>query len=256
MRLMRHGLVGRLPRPANGDHARGAATMLQSAVVPTAAAPQSETMFVHSERWHNDQLGRSENFRSFRCVFRLRGRCVLMEPSALRWSRRSSRPFSSLQPTSMPAPRRGTKTRQSVSNIASSNGIIDISLPIEAKAATVDRGRINDASNACSQAVVPLRAAGRRTSAFCSSRSQPARPIPFQLALLLITCPYRSLYHGSIAWKTEHGVWVGHNGRVTILQSLSDMMRRPGIIPLKCRNSSTHSMRVPVSLRPLTGARL
>ena len=77
MRLMRHGLVGRLPRPANGDHARGAATMLQSAVVPTAAAPQSETMFVHSERWHNDQLGRSENFRSFRCVFRLlRAMCV------------------------------------------------------------------------------------------------------------------------------------------------------------------------------------
>lgn len=162
MRLMRHGLVGRLPRPANGDHARGAATMLQSAVVPTAAAPQSETMFVHSERWHNDQLGRSENFRSFRCVFRLLRAMCVDEPSALRWSRRSSRPFSSLQPTSMPAPRRGTKTRQSVSNIASSNGIIDISLPIEAKAATVDRGRINDASNACSASSRP---ASRRWSA-------------------------------------------------------------------------------------------
>ena len=149
MRLMRHGLVGRLPRPANGDHARGAATMLQSAVVPTAAAPQSETMFVHSERWHNDQLGRSENFRSFRCVFRLlRAMCV--------------DGTISIAPTSVPAPRRGTKTRQSVSNIASSNGIIDISLPIEAKAATVDRGRINDASNACSASSRP---ASRRWSA-------------------------------------------------------------------------------------------
>ena len=158
MRLMRHGLVGRLPRPANGDHARGAATMLQSAVVPTAAAPQSETMFVHSERWRNDQLGRSENFRSFRCVFRLlRAMCVDGTISIALVAQ-----IVSLQPTSMPAPRRGTKTRQSVSNIASSNGIIDISLPIEAKAATVDRGRINDASNACSASSRP---ASRRWSA-------------------------------------------------------------------------------------------
>ena len=113
------------------------------------------------------------------------GRCVLMEPSALRWSRRSSRPFSSLQPTSMPAPRRGTKTRQSVSNVASSNGIIDISLPIEAKAATVDRGRINDASNACSASSRP---ASRRWSADVrfSSFDRSRAPMPFQLALLLI----------------------------------------------------------------------
>ena len=148
MRLMRHGLVGRLPRPANGDHARGAATMLQSAVVPTAAAPQSETMFVHSERWHNDQLGRSENFRSFRCVFRLlRAMCVDGTISIALVAQ---------------IVKTGTKTRQSVSNIASSNGIIDISLPIEAKAATVDRGRINDASNACSASSRP---ASRRWSA-------------------------------------------------------------------------------------------
>lgn len=162
MRLMRHGLVGRLPRPANGDHARGAATMLQSAVVPTAAAPNRKpcsstanagTMISSAEVRTS---GPSAAF-SGSC-----GRCVLMEPSALRWSRRSSRPFSSLQPTSMPAPRRGTKTRQSVSNVASSNGIIDISLPIEAKAATVDRGRINDASNACSASSRP---ASRRWSA-------------------------------------------------------------------------------------------
>ena len=157
MRLMRHGLVGRLPRPANGDHARGAATMLQSAVVPTAAAPQSETMFVHSERWHNDQLGRSENFRSFRCVFRLlRAMCVDGTISIAL----VAQIVKTVQLT--PAPRRGTKTRQSVSNIASSNGIIDISLPIEAKAATVDRGRINDASNACSASSRP---ASRRWSA-------------------------------------------------------------------------------------------
>ncbi len=162
MRLMRHGLVGRLPRPANGDHARGAATMLQSAVVPTAAAPNRKpcsstanagTMISSAEVRTS---GPSAAF-SGSC-----GRCVLMEPSALRWSRRSSRPFSSLQPTSMPAPRRGTKTRQSASNIASSNGIIDISLPIEAKAATVDRGRISDASNACSASSRP---ASRRWSA-------------------------------------------------------------------------------------------
>ena len=43
-----------------------------------------------------------------------------------------------------------------------SNGIIDISLPIEAKAATVDRGRISDASNACSASSRP---ASRRWSA-------------------------------------------------------------------------------------------
>lgn len=184
MRLMRHGLVGRLPRPANGDHARGAATMLQSAVVPTAAAPQSETMFVHSERWHNDQLGRSENFRSFRCVFRLlRAMCVdgtisiALVAQIVKTVQLTPADF-------MPAPRRGTKTRQSVSNIASSNGIIDISLPIE---------RRPRRSIAVESTTLPMRVwqaasrfatlvGGRPLSSFDRSRA----PMPFQLALLLI----------------------------------------------------------------------
>ena len=184
MRLMRHGLVGRLPRPANGDHARGAATMLQSAVVPTPPRPNRKpcsstanagTMISSAEVRTS---GPSAAF-SGSC-----GRCVLMEPSALRWSRRSSRPFSSLQPTSMPAPRRGTKTRQSASNIASSNGIIDISLPIE---------RRPRRSIAVESATLPMRVrqaasrfatlvGGRPLSSFNRSRA----PLPFQLALLLI----------------------------------------------------------------------
>ena len=166
-----------------------------------------------------------------------------MEPSALRWSRRSSRPFSSLQPTSMPAPRRGTKTRQSVSNIASSNGIIDISLPIEAKAATVDRGRINDASNACSASSRP---ASRRWSADVRFRRSiaAARQCRFSSRC----CSYMSISFvvpRLIAWKTEHGVWVGHNGRVTILHSLSDMMRRPGNTPFEMPEFiQSHSMQI------------
>ena len=253
MRLMRHGLVGRLPRPANGDHARGAATMLQSAVVPTAAAPQSETMFVHSERWHNDQLGRSENFRSFRCVFRLlRAMCVDGTISIALVAQIVK--TVQLTPADFHA---STQTRHQ-------NTAIRVEHRFEqrhhryftahrAKAATVDRGRISDASNACSASSVPLRDAGRRTSAFVV-QSQP-RATAVSARVVAHTCPYRSLYHGSIAWETEHGVWVGHNGRVTILQSLSDMMRRPGNNSFEMPEFiQSHSMRVPVSLRPLTGA--
>ena len=184
MRLMRHGLVGRLPRPANAttravllrcSKARSYQPPPRPNRKPCSSTANAGTMISSAEVRTS---GPSAAF-SGSC-----GRCVLMEPSALRWSRRSSRPFSSLQPTSMPAPRRGTKTRQSVSNIASSNGIIDISLPIEAKAATVDRGRINDASNACSASSRPASRRWSRTSAFVV-RSQP-RAMPFQLALLLI----------------------------------------------------------------------
>lgn len=97
-------------------------------------------MFVHSERWHNDQLGRSENFRSFRCVFRLlRAMCVdgtisiALVAQIVKTVQLTPADFHASTQTRH-------QTRQSVSNVASSNGIIDISLPIEAKAATVDRG--------------------------------------------------------------------------------------------------------------------
>ena len=184
MRLMRHGLVGRLPRPANGDHARGAATMLQSAVVPTAAAPQSETMFVHSERWHNDQLGRSENFRSFRCVFRLlRAMCVdgtisiALVAQIVKTVQLTPADFHASTQTRH-------QTRQSVSNVASSNGIIDISLPIERRPRRLIAVESTTLPMRVRQAVVPLRAAGRGRPLSSFDRSRA--PMPFQLALLLI----------------------------------------------------------------------
>ena len=184
MRLMRHGLVGRLPRPANGDHARGAATMLQSAVVPTAAAPNRKPCSSTANAGTMISSAEVRTSAPSAAFSGSCGRCVLMEPSALRWSRRSSRPFSSLQPTSMPAPRRGTKTRQPVSNIASSNGIIDISLPIERRPRRSIAVESTTLPMRVRQAVVPLRAAGRGRPLSSFDRSRA--PMPFQLALLLI----------------------------------------------------------------------
>lgn len=62
MRLMRHRLVGRLPRPADRHHARADRTVFKRPVVPSSAAPQTESRMIDGKSGNYDQPSVSQRF--------------------------------------------------------------------------------------------------------------------------------------------------------------------------------------------------
>lgn len=55
VRFMWHRLVGRLPRPADRYHARADRTVFKRPVVPSSAAPQTESLMIDGKSGNYDQ---------------------------------------------------------------------------------------------------------------------------------------------------------------------------------------------------------
>ncbi len=62
VRLMRHWLVGRLPRPADRHHARSDCTVFKRPVVPSSAAPQTESLMIDGKSGNDDQSSVFQRF--------------------------------------------------------------------------------------------------------------------------------------------------------------------------------------------------
>lgn len=62
VRLMRHRLVGQLPEPADRHHARADRTVFKCPVVPSSAAPQTESRMIDGKSRNYDQPSVSQRF--------------------------------------------------------------------------------------------------------------------------------------------------------------------------------------------------